>query len=67
MGGNFEDVSMVGDELIGRMRDRQPDLKVLLLTSHGDILARDAPSWWEPDAHIPKPLEIQALRLRVAT
>lgn len=58
--------SMVGDELIGHMRARYPHVKVLVITGHGNILDDEAPAWWLAEAHMPKPLRIDAFRERVA-
>jgi len=58
--------NMFGDELIGRLRGRWPDLKVLVLTGHGEVLDREAPAWWRSEAHLAKPFEIEALRNTVA-
>jgi CheY-like chemotaxis protein len=57
---------LFGDELIGRLRGRWPDLKVLVLTGHGEVLDREAPAWWRSEAHLAKPFEIEALRNTVA-
>ena len=58
--------TLFGDELIGRLRRSWPDLKVLVLTGHGEILDREAPAWWRSEAHLGKPFKIQALRDTVA-
>jgi CheY-like chemotaxis protein len=58
--------SMTGDELIGRLREQRPSLKVLILTAHGAILDAENPSWWAKEAHLAKPMEIDALREAVA-
>src|SRR5712691_11681794 len=58
--------TLFGDELIGRLRGRWPDLKVLVLTGHGEVLDREAPAWWRSEAHLAKPFEIEALRNTVA-
>jgi CheY-like chemotaxis protein len=56
---------MFGDELIARARERQPDLQVLVVTGHGQILESIAPPWWREHPHLEKPFEVQALRQRV--
>ena len=58
--------SMTGDELIGRLREQRPALKVLILTGHDSILEIENPSWWAQEAHLAKPMEIEALRAAVA-
>lgn len=58
--------TLFGDELIGRLRRPWPDLKVLVLTGHGEILDREAPAWWRSEARLTKPFQIQALRDTVA-
>ena len=37
---------MAGAELLGRLRERRPGLKALVVTGHGEILAREVPDWW---------------------
>ena len=47
--------SMIGDELIARVRQQQPHLPVLIVTGHGDILNREAEPWWTASAYLRKP------------
>ena len=54
--------SMTGDELIGRLRERRPNLKVLIVTGHGEVLAVENPEWWQSEAHLNKPFKIDTLR-----
>ena len=54
--------SMMGDELIGRLRERRPTLKVLIVTGHGEVLAAENPEWWHSEAHLNKPFKIDTLR-----
>jgi len=54
--------SMTGDELIGRLRERRPNLKVLIVTGHGEVLAAENPEWWHSEAHVNKPFKIDTLR-----
>jgi CheY-like chemotaxis protein len=54
--------SMTGDELVARVHEHRPELKVLMMTGHADILDRAALPWWESVAHVPKPFHVQALR-----
>ena len=58
--------SMMGDELLGRLREQRPNLKALIITGHGDTLARELPEWWRAEAHLAKPFSIAVLRDRVA-
>ena len=57
--------SMQGDELIGRLRQVQPDLKVLVLSGHTDILDAANLPWWNAERHLAKPFGIVALRSAV--
>jgi CheY-like chemotaxis protein len=54
--------SMMGDELVGRLREGQPTLKVLVVTGHGQVLAQEIPEWWHSEAHLNKPFTVDALR-----
>ena len=54
--------SMQGDELIGRLRQAQPDLKVLVLTGHAEILDAANLPWWNGVRHLAKPFGVAALR-----
>jgi DNA-binding NtrC family response regulator len=54
--------SIQGDELIGRLRVSRPDLKVLIITAHGDIFDAENPPWWVGEAHLAKPFRAEALR-----
>ena len=58
--------SMTGAELIGRIRERRPALKVLILTGHADILDQENPLWWAQEAHLSKPPSLETLRVTVA-
>jgi CheY-like chemotaxis protein len=58
--------TLFGDELIGRLRGLWPDLKVLVLTGHSEVLDREAPAWVRSEARLDKPFQIQALRSIVA-
>ena len=57
--------AMMGDELIGLMREQRPGLKILVLTGVGDILDRENPEWWGKEVHLSKPVQIGALRRAV--
>jgi len=54
--------SMTGDELLGRLRETKPGLKALLVSGHGEILARELAGWWEKEAHLSKPFRVDVLR-----
>ena len=58
--------SMTGAELIGRIRERQPGLPVLILTAHTAILDQERPEWWISEAHLAKPVVLSELRDLVA-
>ena len=58
--------SMTGAELIARMREKRPTLKVLILTGHADILDAENPVWWAQEAHLSKPPSLETLRAAVA-
>ncbi len=58
---------MTGDELLGRLRERRPSLKALVVSGHGDILERELPHWWRAEAHLSKPFTLAALRQAVET
>jgi CheY-like chemotaxis protein len=58
--------TLFGDELIGHLRERWPDLKVLVLTAHSDVLDQEAPEWWCSEAHLAKPFQVDALQNTVA-
>jgi len=54
--------SMTGEELIGRIRERHPQVKALIVTGHGDILDQEAPDWWAREAHLTKPFDVSTLK-----
>ncbi len=54
--------SMQGDELIGRLREAQPDLKVLVLTGHVATLDAANLPWWDAERRLAKPFDTAALR-----
>jgi FixJ family two-component response regulator len=54
--------SMLGDELIARLRERRPNLKALVITGHGTVLAGELPEWWKTQPHLAKPFTLTALR-----
>jgi CheY-like chemotaxis protein len=58
--------SMIGDELIARVREQRPELPVLVVTGHTGILDREAPPWWQDLARLEKPFDAEALREQVS-
>jgi two-component system response regulator YesN len=56
--------TMAGDELAGRLRERQPEMKTLLLTGYGAYVEVDAAT---VDAQLAKPFRVGALRNAVET
>ena len=57
---------MEGDELARRVRTRDPDLKVLYLTSHADRLFEGKQQLWADEAYLDKPFTKKGLREAVA-
>ncbi len=57
--------SMIGDELIARVREQRPDLPVLVVTGHAGILDDDASPWWQSLPRLEKPFDAGELRLQV--
>jgi CheY-like chemotaxis protein len=54
-----------GDELITRLRQTQPRLKVLVLSGHGDVLAGESMECWKEEHHLTKPCSIDEIRTAV--
>lgn len=54
--------TMMGDELLGWIRERRPSLKTLIITGHSEILGRELPEWWTGQPHLTKPFTIATLR-----
>jgi CheY-like chemotaxis protein len=54
--------TMMGDELLGLIRERRPSLKTLVITGHSEILERELQEWWAGQPHLTKPFTIAALR-----
>jgi two-component system cell cycle sensor histidine kinase/response regulator CckA len=52
---------MQGDELARRLRQQQPDLKVLYLTGFADRLFKDKITLWEHEAFLDKPCSVKGL------
>jgi CheY-like chemotaxis protein len=50
-----------GDEMVSRIRAIRPDLKVLFVTGHADLLM-ETPRQWEGEAFLEKPFTEESLR-----
>jgi CheY-like chemotaxis protein len=51
-----------GAELIRRLRERQPSLKVLIMTGHQAMLNDQGYDWWAKERHLGKPFTVGDLR-----
>ena len=58
--------NMLGDELARRLRQNEPDLKVLYLTGYSDRLFKEKVTLWEAEAFLDKPCSVAGLRLAVS-
>jgi two-component system cell cycle sensor histidine kinase/response regulator CckA len=58
--------NMLGDELARRLRQREPDLKVLYLTGYSDRLFKEKVTLWEDEAFLDKPCSVAGLRQAVS-
>ena len=52
---------MSGDELARRLRQMEPGLKVLYLTSFSDSLFKERVTLWEDEAYLDKPCSVKGL------
>jgi len=52
---------MEGDELAARLRQQEPDLKVLYLTGFADSLFKSKTLLWDGEAYLEKPASINGL------
>lgn len=57
---------MNGDELARRLRQAQPELKVLYLTGYSERLFKDKVTLWEDEAFLDKPCSLNGLRQAVS-
>ena len=57
---------MRGDELGRRLRQRDPDAKVLYFTGYSDVLFREKQVLWDNESFAEKPLTIEGLREAVS-
>ena len=51
-----------GAELIRQLRERQPSLKVLIMTGHEAMLNEQGYDWWAKERHLGKPFTVGDLR-----
>ena len=58
--------NMLGDELARRLRQSEPDLKVLYLTGYCERLFKDKGTLWEAEAFLEKPCSVDGLRQAVS-
>jgi len=58
--------NMRGDELVRRLRQDRPQLKVLYLTGYSDALFKEKVTLWQDEAFLDKPCSIKALQEAVA-
>jgi len=69
LGGLVTDLmmpGMTGDELARRLRQSEPELKVLYLTGYSASLFRDKTMLWADEAFLDKPCSVKALREAVS-
>jgi two-component system cell cycle sensor histidine kinase/response regulator CckA len=52
---------MTGDELARRLRQNDPELKVLYLTGYSDRLFKEKTTLWEDEAFLEKPCSMKGL------
>jgi len=52
---------MEGDELASRLRQMEPDIKVLYLTGFADLLFKNKEVLWDGEAYLEKPCTINGL------
>jgi len=52
---------MEGDELASKLRQQEPDLKVLYLTGFADLLFKNKEVLWDGEAYLEKPCTINGL------
>jgi two-component system, cell cycle sensor histidine kinase and response regulator CckA len=57
---------MEGDELSRRLRQQNPDLRVLYLTGYSDRLFAAKGQMWEREAYLEKPFNQKALHEAIA-
>jgi two-component system cell cycle sensor histidine kinase/response regulator CckA len=57
---------MRGDELGRRLRQRDPDVKVLYFTGYADRLFEERPTLWQHEAFLEKAVTVEGLREAVS-
>ena len=57
---------MLGDELARRLRESEPELKVLYLTGYSDRLFKEKATLWADEAFLDKPCTVKGLREAVS-
>lgn len=57
---------MSGDELARRLRERDPNLKVLYFTGYADRLFAEKQHLWEGEAFLDKPVTVKGLQEAVS-
>ena len=55
-----------GHELVSEVRRLDPDMKVLYLTGHSDVLFDERGSLWDGEAYVDKPVTPRGLREAIA-
>src|ERR671930_1460725 len=63
---DFKMPGMDGDALAARLRQREPDLKVLYLTGYADQLFTERGALWRDEAFLEKPCTVNGLLEAVA-
>jgi DNA-binding NtrC family response regulator len=52
---------MTGEGLVHEARKRRPNLRVLVITGHANVVAAAEATWWRSEAHLTKPFGMDAL------
>jgi DNA-binding NtrC family response regulator len=55
-----------GEELIAKLREHDPSLKVLLISGHHGMLDEAETGFWKRERHLSKPFTVDDLRTAVA-
>jgi CheY-like chemotaxis protein len=50
-----------GSELVSRLREERPSLKVLFMTGHVAMLDQEGSHWWTTEHHLSKPFTVREL------
>ena len=54
-----------GEELITKLREAHPSLKVIILTGHQRMLEDEGFAWWRTERHLTKPCSMAEIRASV--